>query len=87
MFLLTLVSSQPYFYDDSSIIQREMGAFLKGWINGQSQEDKAYILNALTKDSVRNHKNRRKGHAEDQVGHGCGGQVGFSFHAQLRVID
>lgn len=51
-----------------------MGAYLKSWIDGQSAEDKRYILNALTKDSVRNHKNKRKGQPEDQVGHGCGGQ-------------
>lgn len=64
----------PFFYDDSSSVQREMGAYLKSWIEGQSPEDKRYILQALTKDSVRNHKNKRKGQPEDQVGHGCGGQ-------------
>ncbi|GAA5928728.1 Het-C domain-containing protein [Sporobolomyces koalae] len=63
----------PYFYDDSSSIQREMGAYLKSWIDSQGPDDKRYILNALTKDSVRNHKNKRKGQPEDQVGHGCGG--------------
>ncbi|GAA5960765.1 hypothetical protein JCM3765_007326 [Sporobolomyces pararoseus] len=64
----------PYFYDESSSVQREMGAYMKTWIEGQSPEDKRYILQALTKDSVRNHKNKRKGQPEDQVGHGCGGQ-------------
>ncbi|GAA6015071.1 hypothetical protein JCM11491_001649 [Sporobolomyces phaffii] len=64
----------PYFYDDSSSIQREMGAYVKSWIEGQSPDDKRYILQALTKDSVRNHKNKRKGQPEDQVGHGCGGE-------------
>lgn len=51
-----------------------MGAYLKGWIDGQSSSDKAYILNALTKQSVRAGKNKRKGHEQDQVGHGCGGR-------------
>ncbi|ORY92909.1 heterokaryon incompatibility Het-C [Leucosporidium creatinivorum] len=64
----------PNFYNDNSSVQREMGAYLKSWIEGQSPEDKAYILNALTKDSVRNGKNKRKGHEKDQIGHGCGGQ-------------
>ncbi|GAA5907677.1 Het-C domain-containing protein [Sporobolomyces salmoneus] len=64
----------PYFYNDSSSIQREMGAYVKSWIEGQSPEDKRYILQALTKDSVRNHKNNRKGQPDGQVGHGCGGQ-------------
>ncbi|KAL8278714.1 hypothetical protein RQP46_008783 [Phenoliferia psychrophenolica] len=64
----------PYFFNNNSPIQREMGAYLKSWIDGQSGEDKAYILNALTKQSVRANKNKRKGHAEDQVGHGCGGE-------------
>ncbi|GAA6061244.1 hypothetical protein JCM10212_002703 [Sporobolomyces blumeae] len=64
----------PFFYDDQSSVQREMGAYLKSWIDGQTPEDKRYILNALTKDSVRNHKNRRKGHLADQIGHGHGSQ-------------
>lgn len=64
----------PNFYNDNSSVQREMGAYLKSWIEGQSAEDKRYILNALTKDSVRNGKNKRKGHEKDQIGHGCGGR-------------
>ncbi|KAK4047692.1 hypothetical protein OIV83_005200 [Microbotryomycetes sp. JL201] len=63
----------PYFYNDNSLIQREMGAYLKSWIDGQNAEDKRYILQALTKDSVKNHRNLRKGHKQDQVGHGAGG--------------
>lgn len=63
----------PFFYDDSSPIQREMGAYLKSWIDGQSHADKQFILNGLTKDAVRNHKNRRKGHEADQEGHGAHG--------------
>lgn len=61
-----------------------MGACLKSWIDGQNHEDKAYILNALTKTSVRNHKNKRKGAPEDQVGHGCGGG-GFLAPSALGV--
>ncbi|SCV73961.1 BQ2448_6391 [Microbotryum intermedium] len=62
----------PYFYDDSSSIQREMGACLKNWID--NSPDKNYILHALTKQSVRDGKNKRKGHEKDQIGHGCGGE-------------
>ncbi|SDA01330.1 BZ3500_MvSof-1268-A1-R1_Chr10-1g02585 [Microbotryum saponariae] len=62
----------PYFYDDSSSIQREMGACLKKWID--NTPDKNYILHALTKQSVRDGKNKRKGHEKDQIGHGCGGE-------------
>ncbi|GAA5823128.1 hypothetical protein JCM3770_005260 [Rhodotorula araucariae] len=63
----------PYFYDDSSEIQRLMGECLKRWIDSQSAEDKRFILAGLTKDAVRNHKNRRKGHEADQDGHGAHG--------------
>ncbi|GAA5835537.1 hypothetical protein JCM11251_002958 [Rhodosporidiobolus azoricus] len=63
----------PYFYDDSSIIQRQMGEYLKSWIDGQNAEDKRFILAGLTKDAVRNHKNKRKGHESDQEGHGAHG--------------
>ncbi|KAK4705310.1 hypothetical protein P7C70_g893, partial [Phenoliferia sp. Uapishka_3] len=64
----------PYFFDSSSPIQREMGEYLKSWIDSQPHEDKTYILNALTKQSVRANKNKRKGHASDQVGHGGHGE-------------
>lgn len=64
----------PYFYNDNSQIQREMGSYLKSWIDGQNPQDKAYILNALTKDSVKAGKNMRKGHKQDPEGHGCGGR-------------
>ncbi|BGP16034.1 hypothetical protein JCM10213v2_004028 [Rhodosporidiobolus nylandii] len=63
----------PYFYDDSSEIQRQMGAYLKSWIDGQSAQDKRIILERLTKDAVRNHKNKRVGHESDQEGHGAHG--------------
>ncbi|GAA5857550.1 hypothetical protein JCM8547_009336 [Rhodosporidiobolus lusitaniae] len=63
----------PYFYDDNSTIQRQMGAYIKSWIDGQSAEDKRFILAGLTKDAVRNHKNKRKGHESDQEGHGAHG--------------
>ncbi|KPV75411.1 uncharacterized protein RHOBADRAFT_36269 [Rhodotorula graminis WP1] len=63
----------PYFYDDSQEIQRLMGETLKKWIDGQSAEDKRFILAGLTKDAVKSHKNRRKGHEADQEGHGAHG--------------
>lgn len=53
----------PYFYDETSEIQTEMGVYMKGWIESQNVDDKAYILNALTKSSVRAGRNTRKGHA------------------------
>ncbi|GAA5870617.1 hypothetical protein JCM3774_001704 [Rhodotorula dairenensis] len=63
----------PYFVDGSSEVQNLMGAYMKTWIEGQSASDKQFILNGLTKDSVRNHKNKRKGHESDQEGHGAHG--------------
>jgi hypothetical protein len=55
-----------------------MGAYMKSWIEGQSPSDKQFILNGLSKDSVRNHKNKRKGHESDQEGHGAHGREWFS---------
>ncbi|BGP31871.1 hypothetical protein JCM10296v2_003649 [Rhodotorula toruloides] len=64
----------PYFYNDNSDVQREMGAYMKKWIDSQSHDDKRIILERLTKDAVRQHKNKRKGHESDQEGHGAHGQ-------------
>ncbi|KAM0755942.1 Het-C-domain-containing protein [Meredithblackwellia eburnea MCA 4105] len=63
----------PYFFNTNSAVQRDMGAYVKSWIEGQKGDEKQYILNALTKQSVRDHKNKRRGHVEDQVGHGYHG--------------
>ncbi|GAA6002538.1 hypothetical protein JCM10207_001169 [Rhodosporidiobolus poonsookiae] len=63
----------PFFYDDNSQIQREMGAHLKKWIDDMPASDKRTILDRLTKDAVRNHKNKRIGHESDQEGHGAHG--------------
>lgn len=41
-----------------------MGVYMKSWIELQNPDDKAYILNALTKSSVRAGRNTRKGHAQ-----------------------
>lgn len=41
-----------------------MGSYLKEWIETQQPDDKAYILNALTKESVRAGRNKRRGHLE-----------------------
>lgn len=51
---------------------------MKSWIEGQSPSDKQFILNGLSKDSVRNHKNKRKGHESDQEGHGAHVREWFS---------
>ena len=48
---------------------------MKSWIEGQSPSDKQFILNGLSKDSVKNHKNKRKGHESDQEGHGAHGRA------------
>lgn len=64
----------PYFVDGSSEVQNLMGAYMKSWIEGQSPSDKQFILNGLSKDSVKNHKNKRKGHESDQEGHGAHGR-------------
>ncbi|GAA6027320.1 hypothetical protein JCM8097_002590 [Rhodosporidiobolus ruineniae] len=60
----------PYF-DVSTQIQQAMGAHMKNWI--ETNQDKQIILQRLTKDAVRSHKNRRKGHESDQEGHGAHG--------------
>ncbi|POY71751.1 hypothetical protein BMF94_5112 [Rhodotorula taiwanensis] len=63
----------PYFVDGHSEIQNQMGAYMKSWIEQQSANDKQFILKGLTKDAVRNHKNKRRGHESDQEGHGAHG--------------
>lgn len=70
-----------YFYNDNSDVQREMGAYMKKWIDSQSHDDKRIILERLTKDAVRQHKNRRKGHEADQEGHGAHGRASRRFLA------
>lgn len=64
----------PYFVDGHSEIQNQMGAYMKSWIEQQSANDKQFILKGLTKDAVRNHKNKRRGHESDQEGHGAHGR-------------
>ncbi|EGF98696.1 uncharacterized protein MELLADRAFT_76041 [Melampsora larici-populina 98AG31] len=50
----------PYFVDGSSDVQREMGQYMRDWIGKMSDHDRGYVLNALTKESVRNGKNKRR---------------------------
>ncbi|KAI8445126.1 heterokaryon incompatibility protein Het-C-domain-containing protein [Phakopsora pachyrhizi] len=71
----------PYFVDGSSDVQREMGAYMRDWIGKMSDDDRRYVLNALSKDSVRNGKNKRRGHVDDGQ-QGCCGNHGSSTFGQ-----
>ena len=62
------------FFNTGHPIQNELEQYMQSWID---HEDKHYTLNALTKDSVRHHKNHRKGHATDQPTVGPGGYQTF----------
>ncbi|KAH8926115.1 Het-C-domain-containing protein [Atractiella rhizophila] len=64
----------PYFLNERSAVQKEMGTYMKQWIEGMSPADKEFILKGLERDSVRAGKNKRKGSKEEQVGHGQNGQ-------------
>jgi len=54
----------PDFHDQRSKVQREMLQYMRNWINslGHKQHE---ILDRLTKDSVRNHRNVRPGTKEN----------------------
>ena len=53
----------PYFASDSSKLQTEMFASIKEWSNSHGEE-KAEVMNRLTKDSVRAQRNTvSKSHA------------------------
>ncbi|KAI9613572.1 hypothetical protein H4Q26_010179 [Puccinia striiformis f. sp. tritici PST-130] len=56
----------PYFVDGISDVQREMGEYMRDWIGKMSSHDREYVLGALTKDSVRNGRNKRRGHPNSQ---------------------
>ncbi|KAG0142536.1 hypothetical protein CROQUDRAFT_662406 [Cronartium quercuum f. sp. fusiforme G11] len=71
----------PYFVDGSSEVQREMGQYMRDWIGKMSDSDRSYVLNALTKESVRNGKNKRRGQP-DNGSSGCCGSHGSSTFGQ-----
>ncbi|KAG6851362.1 hypothetical protein H0H93_005760 [Arthromyces matolae] len=51
----------PYFANGHSEIQRKMFGFMDQWIGGMGQEGAAEIIRRLSKDSVRNARNKRPG--------------------------
>ncbi|KAG6879454.1 hypothetical protein C0992_002585, partial [Termitomyces sp. T32_za158] len=70
----------PYYADGRSEIQRKMFDFMDRWIGGLGHEEAAEIIQRLTKDSVRNARNKRPGsenESHDESGgytsHSCGG--------------
>ncbi|PPQ91780.1 hypothetical protein CVT25_000425 [Psilocybe cyanescens] len=63
----------PYYATGRSEIQDKMFDHMEGWINGLG-DDSQVILDSLTKESVRDHKNKRPGlDNTEEVGYGgCG---------------
>lgn len=61
-------------FNTGAPIQNEMEGYMRSWLDS---EDRGYILNALTKDAVRNGKNHRKGHASGKPTTGQGGYTSF----------
>ncbi|KAA1108627.1 hypothetical protein PGT21_019588 [Puccinia graminis f. sp. tritici] len=76
----------PYFVDGSSDVQREMGEYMRDWIGKMSSHDRDYVLAALTKDSVRNGRNKRRGHVNDQQQGCCGGHGSATFGQHMQGI-
>nr|AIC33785.1 heterokaryon incompatibility protein C [Puccinia cf. psidii AE-2014] len=71
----------PYFVDGSSDVQKEMGEYMRDWIGKMPSADRDYVLNALTKDSVRRGANKRRGFADTNQ-QGCCGSHGSSTFGQ-----
>jgi len=76
----------PYFVDGSSDVQREMGEYMRDWIGKMSSQDREYVLSALTKDSVRHGRNKRRGHVDDQQQGCCGGHGSATFGQHMQGI-
>ncbi|KAH9462001.1 hypothetical protein Pst134EB_005916 [Puccinia striiformis f. sp. tritici] len=76
----------PYFVDGISDVQREMGEYMRDWIGKMSSHDREYVLGALTKDSVRNGRNKRRGHVSDQPQGCCGGHGSATFGQHMQGI-
>ncbi|PLW14345.1 hypothetical protein PCANC_20889 [Puccinia coronata f. sp. avenae] len=76
----------PYFVDGSSDIQREMGEYMRDWIGKMPSHDRDYVLNALSKDSVRRGHNKRRGHVNDQQQGCCGGHGSATFGQHMQGI-
>ncbi|KAJ7654177.1 heterokaryon incompatibility protein Het-C-domain-containing protein [Mycena rosella] len=66
----------PYYATGRSIIQNAMFQEMERWLGGLGQDEARETINALTKDSVRNGKNKRLGSENenlDEPGYGgCG---------------
>jgi hypothetical protein len=59
---------------------------MRDWIGKMSSHDRDYVLAALTKDSVRNGRNKRRGHANDQQQGCCGGHGSATFGQHMQGI-
>lgn len=74
----------PYFVDGSSDVQREMGEYMRDWIGKMSSQDREYVLGALTKESVRNGRNKRRGHVDNHDHTACGGHGSATFGQHMQ---
>ncbi|KAF8665446.1 hypothetical protein AX16_000464 [Volvariella volvacea WC 439] len=72
----------PYYASGRSQVQNEMFQHMENWIQGLGPEEGERTIQALSKESVREGKNKRLGSEEEDVGHGHshGGHGGNSGH-------
>ncbi|EAU92260.1 heterokaryon incompatibility protein HET-C [Coprinopsis cinerea okayama7 len=63
----------PYYNTGNSEVQHKMFEHMQKWIGGLGPDEAAQTIEALTKESVREHKNKRlgsEGHSFDEPGYG-----------------
>lgn len=62
---------------------------MRDWIGKMSDADRSYVLNALTKESVRSGKNKRRGHVDNGQSGCCGshGSSTFGSHMQGYLVS
>ncbi|KAJ3830304.1 Het-C-domain-containing protein [Lentinula raphanica] len=76
----------PYFADDASSIQYKMFEEMQRWIGGLGEDEASQTIEALTKESVRNGKNKRlTDESEGQVEAGYG--TPYTSQPQKSVYD
>lgn len=78
------VFHHPYYASGRSQVQNDMAEELARWFNSMSEEDQQIVLQNLTKESVREGKNKRAGHEDDDTsGCGHGGAPAPGYNAGL----
>ncbi|RDB28776.1 hypothetical protein Hypma_015984 [Hypsizygus marmoreus] len=76
----------PYYATGQSNIQNQMYGFMERWIGGMGYEDVQTIIQSLTKDSVRNGKNKRPGsenESHDEAGYGGHSHGGATYRPAI----